>query len=82
MYSRLLALDGTYPDPVLTESGCVSTMRKLTDQVVRQIQGGKMGFPGSQSKLMADCTGFTGNIYYSSGGWNVQGYGAARVDVW
>lgn len=41
-----------------------------------------MGFPGSQSKLMADCMGFTGNIYYSSGGWNVQGYGAARVDVW
>lgn len=41
-----------------------------------------MGLPGSQSKLKADCMGFTANIYYSSGSWNVQGHGAARVDVW
>lgn len=41
-----------------------------------------MGFTGSQSKLKADCLGFTADIYYSSGGWNVQGHGAARVNVW
>ena len=34
-----------------------------------------MGFTGSQSKLKADCLGFTADIYYSSGGWNVQGHG-------
>lgn len=38
-----------------------------------------MSFPMSQSKLMADCMGYTANIYYSSGGWSIQDHGAASV---
>ena len=40
-----------------------------------------MGFTGSQSKLKADCMGFTADIYYSSGGWNVWGHVARQKDL-
>lgn len=64
-------------DPVLTESGCVRAMRKLTDQQSRSRR--EDGPPRLSEQPKADCMGFTANIYYSSGGWNVQGHGAARV---
>ena len=83
-----LCLHGCIPDsllwmeatqPLFRQSECVRATRNLTDQGVKQVQGGEMSFPRSQSKLTADCMGYTANIYYSSGGWNIQDQGAGSV---